>query len=551
MALWIKNADILTMDRRRPRAQSAVVAEGAFAFVGTAAETEEFLRRHPQPELQQLDCGGQQLLPGFNDSHMHWLHYVKARMGADLRSCRSLKAVLEEMARFLREEFDPQSGLWLMGEGWNQDFFTDEKRFPNREDLDGISREIPIFIMRTCYHIGALNTPALAALGLTEQTAEWGDFLERDGQGRLTGVVKEALLDAIKSRIPTPDERELARHMAREQVRLFEKGVTSVQSDDFLYAPRPYVLMEELLRLSRQGTLQLRIGEQVVLPAWEDMDRFFDQERLGGGFGDRRVKYACVKLLADGSLGARTAYLLRPYADAPETCGLPIYRQEELTRLVCRAHGHNMAVAIHAIGDGAVQMCQNAIRQARDTMPWYRPRHGIVHCQITEQAQVRAFRELELIAYVQPVFLDYDIHIVKERVGQALADTSYAFRDYMEEGVCTAFGTDCPVEDFDPMRGIYCAVTRRDLQGRGPYRPEQAVTRRQALYAYTAAGAYASRDEDWKGRIAPGFVADFITVDHDLLTCPAREILQTRVTRTFIDGKPVWDRENQAGGASL
>ena len=429
MALWIKNADILTMDRRRPRAQSAVVAEGAFAFVGTAAETEEFLRRHPQPELQQLDCGGQQLLPGFNDSHMHWLHYVKARMGADLRSCRSLKAVLEEMARFLREEFDPQSGLWLMGEGWNQDFFTDEKRFPNRADLDGISREIPIFIMRTCYHIGALNTPALAALGLTEQTAEWGDFLERDGQGRLTGVVKEALLDAIKSRIPTPDERELARRMAREQVRLFEKGVTSVQSDDFLYAPRPYVLMEELLRLSRQGTLQLRIGEQVVLPTWEDMDRFFDQERLGGGFGDRRVKYACVKLLADGSLGARTAYLLRPYADAPETCGLPIYRQEELTRLVCRAHGHNMAVAIHAIGDGAVQMCQNAIRQARDTMPWYRPRHGIVHCQITEQAQVRAFRELELIAYVQPVFLDYDIHIVKERVGQALADTSYAFRD--------------------------------------------------------------------------------------------------------------------------
>lgn len=551
MALWIKNADILTMDRRRPRAQSAVVAEGAFAFVGTAAETEEFLRRHPQPELQQLDCGGQQLLPGFNDSHMHWLHYVKARMGADLRGCRSLKAVLEEMARFLREEFDPRSGLWLMGEGWNQDFFTDEKRFPNRADLDGISREIPIFIMRTCYHIGALNTPALAALGLTEQTAEWGDFLERDGQGRLTGVVKEALLDAIKSRIPTPDERELARRMAREQVRLFEKGVTSVQSDDFLYAPRPYELMEELLRLSRQGTLQLRIGEQVVLPAWEDMDRFFDQERLDGGFGDRRVKYACVKLLADGSLGARTAYLLRPYADAPETCGLPIYRQEELTRLVCRVHGHNMAVAIHAIGDGAVQMCQNAIRQARDTMPWYRPRHGIVHCQITEQAQVRAFRELELIAYVQPVFLDYDIHIVKERVGQALADTSYAFRDYMEEGVCTAFGTDCPVEDFDPMRGIYCAVTRRDLQGRGPYRPEQAVTRRQALYAYTAAGAYASRDEDWKGRIAQGFVADFITVDHDLLTCPAREILQTRVTRTFIDGKPVWDRENQAGGASL
>lgn len=544
MALWIKNADILTMDRRRPRAQSAVVADGVFAFVGTAAETEEFLRQHPQPALQQLDCGGQQLLPGFNDSHMHWLHYVKARMGADLRGCRSLKAVLEEMGRFLREEFDPRSGLWLMGEGWNQDFFTDEKRFPNRADLDGISREIPIFIMRTCYHIGALNTPALAALGLTEQTAEWGDFLEKDGQGRLTGVVKEALLDAIKSRIPTPDEKELARRMAREQVRLFEKGVTSVQSDDFLYAPRPYVLMEELLRLSRQGTLQLRIGEQVVLPTWEDMDRFFDQERLDGGFGDRRVKYACVKLLADGSLGARTAYLRQPYADAPETCGLPIYRQEELTRLVCRAHAHNMAVAIHAIGDGAVQMCQNAIRQARETMPWHRPRHGIVHCQITDQAQVRAFRELELIAYVQPVFLDYDIHIVRDRVGPALAETSYAFRDYMEEGVCTAFGTDCPVESFDPMRGIYCAVTRRDLQGRGPYRPDQAVTRRQALYAYTAAGAYASRDEDWKGRIAPGFAADFITVDHDLLTCPAREILQTRVTRTFIDGIPVWDREN-------
>ncbi len=545
MSLYIKNANIVTMDEQMPAATAAVVIDDFFAYAGDETGAEAFLADHPQPDLQVLDCGGRLLLPGFNDSHMHYMHYVKAKMGADLGGCTSIGDLKARMKAFFDNRYDKQSGLWLTGEGWNQDNFTDEKRFPNNRDLDEITTEYPILVMRTCFHVGALNSKAMELLGLNKDTVgRHGEYAERWPDGTPNGVVKEIVLDDIKCNLPAPSLDQLLEKLIESQQDLFACGITSVQSDDFKYFPdgSAYDMMTRLRTAAEDGRLQLRIAEQALMYSLEEMETFFDKNGWDDSFGNRSFKISCIKLLADGSLGARTALMRKPYADDPSTCGLALFTQEDLNAMVLKAHRNNMAAAIHAIGDGAIEMCLDAIENARKAMPHLHPRHGIVHCQITDRRQLERFKELDVMAYIQPVFIDYDMHIAFDRVDKALGDTSYAWKTYIESGVHTPFGTDCPVENFDPMRGIYCAVTGKDTRGNGPAWPRQVLSRRQALYGYTAAGAYASFDEQVKGKIRPGMYADFITLDTDLLTCPEEDILKAKVTSTYVNGTCVFSR---------
>lgn len=545
MSLWIKNAKIATMDSGNPMAESAVVVGGFFAFAGSEAGAGAFVAEHPDEKFEVIDCGGQFLMPGFNDSHMHYLHYAKAKKSAvNLSGSTSLKEVLERMKDGFENQYDRESGLWLTGEGWNHDYFTDEKRFPNSRDLDTVTTEFPMIIMRTCFHVATLNSKAMELLNINKDTVgQYGAFAETYEDGTPNGVIKENVFDDIKANLPAPGLEALLEMMIECQEDLFAAGITSIQSDDFKYTPdgKAYDMMRLIRDASEDGRLKIRMAEQALLTEKETIDEFFDEKGFDDSFGNRNFKISCVKILADGSLGARTALMRKPYKDDPSTYGLAIYEnQEDLDYLVMKAHRNNMAAAIHAIGDGAVEMCLNAIERARREMPHLHPRHGIVHCQITNKEQIRRFKELDVIAYIQPVFIDYDMHIVFDRVGKELGDTSYAWKDYIESGVHAPFGTDCPVEDFAPMRGIYCAVTGCDTKGNGPCWPEQILSREQALFGYTAAGAYASFDEDVKGMIKPGMYADFITLDTDLMTCADSEILGAKVTGTYVGGKKVY-----------
>lgn len=545
MSLWIKNAKIATMDRENPIAESAVVLGEYFAYVGSEAGAEEFVNARPAEKFEVVDCGGMFMMPGFNDSHMHYIHYAKARKSAvSLTGCTSLKEVLDRMKEGLEHQFDPASGLWLVGEGWNHDYFTDEKRFPYSKDLDSVTTEYPMIIMRTCFHVAILNSKAMELLGIDrEKVKEFGAFAETYENGEPNGVLKENILDDIKANLPSPDLKQVLEMMIECQEDLFAAGVTSVQSDDFKYTEegKAYEMMELIREASDRGRFKLRLAEQALLTDQQAIDRFFDEYGWDDSFGNRGFKINCVKILTDGSLGARTALMRKPYEDDPTTCGLAIYEnQDDLDALVMKAHRNNMATALHAIGDGAMEMCLNAIERARKEMPHLHPRHGIVHCQITDKEQIRRFKELDVIAYIQPVFIDYDMHIVFDRVGKELGDTSYAWKDLIESGVHAPFGTDCPVEHFAPMRGIYCAVTGCDTKGNGPAWPQQILSREQALYGYTAAGAYASRDEEVKGMVKAGMLADFILVDSDLLTCEDSEILDAKVLRTYVGGEKVF-----------
>jgi predicted amidohydrolase YtcJ len=545
MSLWIKNANIATMDEQNPVATSAVVIGDFFAYVGDEQGAAAFLAQHPQKELQELDCKGQFLLPGFNDSHMHYMHYCKAKMGANLGPSSSIDDLVARMKDFFDNRYDKTSGLWVTGEGWNQDNFTDEKRFPNNRDLDAVTTEYPILVMRTCFHVGAMNSKAMELLGINKDTVgKYGEYAELWPDGTPNGVVKEIVLDDIKCNLPAPSLDQLLEKLIESQHDLFEYGITSVQSDDFKYFPDggAYDMMARIRKASDRGELKLRIAEQALMYSLEEMETFFDENGWDDSFGNRSFKISCIKLLADGSLGARTAFMRQPYADDPTTKGLALFSQEDLDAMVWKAHENNMAAAIHAIGDGAIEMCLDAIEKARKGMPHLHPRHGIVHCQITDEKQLQRFKELDVIAYIQPVFIDYDMHIVFDRVGKTLGDTSYAWKTLIESGVKAPFGTDCPVENFDPFRGIYCAATGKDTQGRGPAWPQQILSRQQALYGYTAAGAYSSFDETVKGKIQPGMYADFITLDTDLLTCADEDILKAKVTATYINGNCVFSR---------
>lgn len=546
MTLWIKNANIATMDKARPHAQAAVVIGGFFACVGSEKETEAYLNAHPQEELETIDCGGNFVMSGFNDSHMHYLHYVRAQKTAvDLYGCTSLKEVLSRMRRALEQDYDPSLGLWLTGEGWNHDYFTDEQRFPTAKELDAITTEYPILIMRACFHIGVMNSKAMELMNINKDTVgQYGVYAETYPDGTPNGVIKEGVFDDIKARLPMPGCEQLLEMMIDCQKDLFECGITSIQSDDFKYCPEghAYEMMALLRTAAEKGRFKLRMAEQALLPTHADMDEFFNKHGFDNSFGNRTFKINCVKLLSDGSLGARTAYMRKPYADDPTTRGIAIYEQEELNSLVLRAHSHNMPAIIHAIGDGAVEMCLNAIENARLEMPHLHPRHGIVHCQITDKAQVERFKELDVIAYIQPVFINYDMHIVYDRVGKELGSTSYAWADYIRLGVHAPFGTDCPVESFRPLPGIYCAVTGRDLNGSGPFLPQQILDRETALYCYSAQGAYCTGEEGVKGKIKEGMYADFIVLDKDLVNCTDMEILEAKVLRTFVNGKCVYER---------
>ena len=541
--LLLTNGVFATMDSARPLAHAAVVDGAYFAYVGEEAEARDFLRAFAGERVEEVDLGGKFVVPGFNDSHLHFIHYVKACLSVDLFGCTSLTEVQDRLRRGL-EGFDGTSGRWLMGEGWNHELFTDGRRFPNRHDLDAVSREAPILILRGCFHVGAVNTKGLELLKLTrERAGKYGDFLELDENGEPTGVLKENLLDDVKGALPSIGLADLLEQVKRAQYDFFAEGLTSLQTDDFKYAPdeAPYALMDGLRALSERGELKLRLAEQALLTEPETLDEFFRRgmAQYGGGTGFR---ISTVKILADGSLGGRTAYMQEPYADDPTTRGIPIYEQRELDALVETAHRHGMPAAIHAIGDGGAEMALTAFQRAEERCPWHRPRHGLVHCQVMTEEQLRRMKALGITAFVQPVFINGDMHIAAARLGEARLNGSYAWGTMERLGIPTAYGTDCPVEQLRPLDGIYCAVTRRDFEGNGPFLPGEAVRVEQALYAYTVGGAYASGEEGVKGRIRPGMLADFTVLDRNLFTIPPETIRETRVLATYVGGVQVYRR---------
>lgn len=534
-------------------AECFAVKDSVFLSVGSLEQVRKQCGTDPN-QISMHDLHGQFVCAGFNDSHMHLLSLGKSLVEVNLAEHTSskvdmisyLKQELQARPQFLTSGTVDSSPLWLTGRGWNQESFQDNTALPTRYDLDQVSTEIPIYLARACGHIAVINSKAMEIIGLTPETPQSPEAsFDVDDQGNPTGILRENALQWAAHRIPAPGKEEIKDMLVKAGQLVNRYGITSVQSDDFDMWPEvPFeTILECYQELLKAGLLSLRINEQCLLPDRNKLERFLSHGyHTGYTLSPDRFRIGPLKLLLDGSLGANTAYLQGEYADMPGEKGMPLYTQEELTALVLHAHTHGMQIAMHAIGDGAVQMGIHAYCHAQNTFPRADVRHGIVHCQLTTAEQLEAFRGLNLHAYIQSIFLDADAPIVEKRVSHELAATSYQAASYLTKGISLSNGSDAPVELPRVMAGIQAAVTRRSLSVsmENPYLPGEALSVSEALDSFTMGGAYASFEEDRKGQIQPGMLADFVILDKNPFTTAPEQLSTISVLATVLGGEIVY-----------
>lgn len=519
--------------------EALAIDQGLIFMKGTLVDCKKALG----DDAHLVNLEGATLFPGFNDSHMHLLGYGQSLFQVDLVPAKSLDALVTIGQQFM-EEHPLTPDEWLLGRGWNQDYF-DFPIMPTREQLDQISTTNPIFFTRACGHLGVANTLALKRCGILDEPQQHvdGGHIDLNFDGVPTGILRENAMNLLLRQLPSPSEDTLKKYILKAQSELFSGGITSVQSDDLCSFPledTPKIL-NTLKQMGSDGSLKISVHEQSLM---RNLDHFKAQIEEGYTYQKTFGPFSLgpLKILGDGSLGARTAYLRQPYSDAPEMQGIPMYSQEELDALVQTAFAHGIPVAIHGIGDGMIDRALNAIDKAIYKTPNPPERNAIVHCQITDQDMLIRMKNMKVIAMVQPIFLDYDLHMVENRVGKERAKTTYAFKTMERLGIHTAYGTDCPVEGYQVFKGIQCAVTRQDLhhvpdQG---WLPEEAVTVEEALRAYTLGSAYAASEEKVKGSLGIGLSADLVLLDQNPLKVSPTELSQIKILATYKNGELVY-----------
>lgn len=515
--------------------EALLMEDGVITAVGTNAEILELA----DETTKSLDLGGRLVLPGFNDSHMHFLNVGYNFSQVDLSKTKSIAEALELCREYIRQN-NVEKGHWVQCFGWNEDNWSDRRPL-DRRDLDQISTEHPILAARVCTHATAVNSKALELLNIRKGSPqpETGAF-EVDRDGEPTGMLYE-MLSQVSSIIPEPTVEEIKKMIADMGRAASAKGLTSVQSDDLESVPGNNFrnVITAFQELAAEGKLPVRVYEQCRLPDMASFRRFHEAG-YRSGMGDDVFRLGALKTFCDGSLGARTAWLKDDYSDAPGVKGISIYeKDEDLEELVQAAHDDGMSVAIHCIGDAAAEQAVRAIEKAIARNPHTHNRHGIVHAQILNADLIERIRAAGIIAYIQPVFLEYDLHIAEDRVGSERLKDSYAFRQMYEKGIKVPFGTDSPVEDFNPLKNLYCAVTGKDFNGYPPqgWHKEKLFTLAQAVECYTQHPAYASFEEEKKGLLAPGFLADMVVFEQDLFAIAPEEIKDAEVYMTIMGGK--------------
>lgn len=505
--------------------QAMAVGRGKVLAIGTTAEIMRLAG--PKTHLRDLDSANSStfLFPGFNDAHTHLGEGGQTRLNLDLVAVKSLDEMLTKIAVFAQPLAD---GHWITGGRWDQTLWA-KKVLPTREDIDKVSDGHPTLLERVDGHIAIANSAALAAAGITGKTvAPQGGAIDRDSNGEPTGILRESAVGLVQKVIPPPtaEERRRGAELAIDDA--LAHGVTSAQDySDW----QDFLAFEEM---EKEGKLNIRITEWLPFKASIEDLRMM---RAHHDADDPMLHTGMLKGFMDGSLGSRTAAMKAPFADDPGNSGLPQYTQAELNKMSEERAQAGFQLGFHAIGDKATEMALEAFSQAGVRAD---ARNRIEHAQVVDPADIPRFKQLGVIASMQPNHLLTDMNWAEERLGPRRAAHSYAWKAFLDAGVPLAFGTDYPVEPITPFRGLYAAVTRKNEAGTREYYPANKLTRGQALAAYTQGSAYAEFAEAHKGKLIPGYDADFILVDRDLYKAAAQAILHTAVKETYVNGREVY-----------
>lgn len=533
------NGQIKTEEPSYPMVSAVAVKNGVIMACGSDEEVKALATEN----TEMVDLKGAFMCPGLVDSHMHLLLLSNKIRRTDISKAKTF----EECMAIMKQAAEEKKGTdkWAMGIGFNQDDWTDTNQVPTRKDLDEACGDVPAYIERCCGHIATCNTKAMELLGMLDAKEGETDLkLRYFEDGTPNGVLCEDTVRLVEQYFPVPTVEEMKEMILTGAKYIASKGLTGVHSDDLnLVIPVQDipVIMQAYKELSEADELPIKVWQQCRMLDLPMIEKFVKDYPFGTKYGKKFV-VSDIKIMGDGSLGAHTAVLRGKYANAPEDVGIPLHNDEELYDMFRVAHNAGYPIVVHCIGDGALDQVLNGYQLVQEENPRVNMHHGIIHCQIMDEEQQDRFVKQNILAYAQPVFVRYDSQIVDDCVGSQLAKTSYNWRRYIDMGVHMMGGSDCPVEDCDPLANMYYAVTRMGANGK-PWYPENAITMEEALNMFTYECAYASFCEGETGTITIGKYADFTVLDKNIMDNPPEELLNTKVLMTIVNGKTVYQAE--------
>jgi predicted amidohydrolase YtcJ len=525
----IINAVVHTMDPAQPVAEAVAIYGNRIVAAGSTND----IRKLAGPNTRTIDAKGRLLLPGFNDAHTHFLSGGFQLSSVDLRDANSPQEFAARIKAFAEKL---PKGRWVTGGDWDHERWPDAK-LPTKELIDSFTAETPVFVNRLDGHMALANSLALKLAGVTRETADPpGGVIVRNKSGEPTGVLKDAAQNFVW-KVVSPATFEEKLDAARAATNYAAKlGVTSVQD---MSAGDDVGIYQTLLD---RGELKTRIYAVSPLPSWERVARM----GVRAHFGSEMLRVGGLKGFADGSLGSTTALFYEPYRDDPSTSGIAgdeMYPEGVMLERVSEADRAGLQVMIHAIGDRANDLILSIYEQVERENGKRDRRFRIEHAQHLRAQDIPRFARDGVIASMQPYHAIDDGRWAEKRIGKERIKTTYAFRSLLDSGATLAFGTDWTVAPLNPLLSIYAAVTRRTLDGKNPngWVPEQKITVQETVRAYTLGSAYAEFQENVKGSITAGKLADIVLLSRDIFKIDPNEIESVKVVMTMVDGRVVFE----------
>ncbi len=526
MDIAILNSRIFTGDRTRPCSEGVYLKDGKVAAVGTTPEIKTMCGRG----TSMLELPGRLVTPGIVDAHLHFVSFGLYLGRVDLRDLTSIAACRDRVEAAVGRA---RPGAWIIGRGWNEHIWTDRLE-PCAADLDDLSPDHPIMLVRCCGHTVWINSVAMKLAGITREAIDApGARIERDAEGRPIGLCRE-YRKLIEKIIPPPTVEERKAAALRAQAEALRHGVTGVHTCETMAE------WEALAALEAEGKLRIRIHH--TLPPEE-----VEQAKARGiepGKGSDRLWFGQVKLFADGTLGSGTALLHAPYSDNPSRAGLECLSVAEMQERIELAYRHGGEVAVHSIGDLATTNVLDAIERARRQFPGPK-RDRIEHVQLMHPGDSARFRQMNVVASCQPVHLHTDMAVAERKWGLDRCRYAYAWKSMLNAGIMVQFGSDAPVEHINPLLSFHAAMARTNPAGepKGGWFPAERLTLEETLHAFTAVPAWTSRKETELGCLAPRKKADLTVFAQDLFAVEEDQFTSLGVEMTIADGEIVYRKE--------
>ena len=532
------NGEIYSMKKEGEKFQSLGVKDGKITFLGTDEEAKNVSSK------ELIDLKGKMMIPGMADAHLHLYAYCQNLTFVDLSKVHNI----DEMINLMKEKVkNVKKGDWVKGVNFDQSKWK-ENRFPTLEEMDSISKDNPVIIKRCCLHAVVANSKALKIAGIGKNyQAGSGGIVELDKDSMPNGILREQSTKVFDDILPDPlKDIEVQKKIMQDVLNdMSSKGITTIHT----YAAKIWQYNEDIniyKNFEKEGKLPLRVTVCI--------DELFEpeiltKEKLNNPY--RKVQLGAYKIFSDGSMGSRSAALKEPYSDDPKNSGFMLFTQEELNNKILTGYEHGLQPAIHAIGDRALDMTLAAIEytlkttkekgmtdeEQKNRLPF-----RIIHVQMIDDDLLKRMKKLPLVLDIQPIFLCTDLHWIEDRIGKERLKGSFALKTMEKAGLIQTGGSDCPVETYEPLKGIYAAVTRQDMEGYPTegFLPEERLSVYEALCMYTKNVPYATGQESVLGTLEIGKFADLTVLEKNLFKIDKKEIKDIKVEQTYVAGNCVF-----------